>query len=454
LFPGLAAADAGTDRLTLAAAVTYALAHNPAAAEKSAEVEATTAATDSARDAYLPALDVGIEIDRATANVPPGAYVPFAGLPAVTGPPTGRSLSSGAWGSVASATLSWVPVDFGQRAAAVDAALAQGRGADAALQATRLEVAYQAADAYLAVAQASESARAAHAAIDRAQVVLSTLKPLVEQGLRPGADEARAAAELAAAETSLARAQSEEGVAMATLARTLGAPNADISIDEGAAHALATRLPALPASAPTSAPVTNPYLIEATAAVDAADAQTRETSASYAPRLALVGSVFARGSGFFPGGFKLGPAQGLVPDTPNWLAGAVVTWPVFDYWSLRDRAAEQSAQATAAQDRQQEISDEIAAQVVSAQRALDGAIQVAAATPVALSAAQADEAQARARYESGLSSITDLANAEDLLAQAERDDAVARMAVLRAWLLRQRAVGDLGPFFDANSEAH
>src|ERR1019366_1313757 len=59
------------------------------------------------------------------------------------------------------------------------------------------------------------------------------------------------------------------------------------------------------------------------------------------------------------------------------------------------------------------------------------------------SAARAATQQATARYESGLGAITEVAEAQRLLTQAEIDDALARLAVWRG-LLRVGAAGVWG----------
>jgi outer membrane protein len=82
-----------------------------------------------------------------------------------------------------------------------------------------------------------------------------------------------------------------------------------------------------------------------------------------------------------------------------------------------------------------------------AQKSLAAAQQVAANTPVALTAARAAESQATARYRAGLATVVEVAEADRLLAEAEAEDAVARIDVRRAELLVARAVGDLEPFF-------
>jgi len=77
---------------------------------------------------------------------------------------------------------------------------------------------------------------------------------------------------------------------------------------------------------------------------------------------------------------------------------------------------------------------------------VEGAMRVAQQTPPALVSARVAQQQALARYQSGLAPVVDVADAQRVLAQAEIDDAVARLEVRRALLLFSRASGDLGPF--------
>ena len=56
------------------------------------------------------------------------------------------------------------------------------------------------------------------------------------------------------------------------------------------------------------------------------------------------------------------------------------------------------------------------------------------------------ERQARARYESGLANLTELADAQRLLTNAEIDDSLARLQIWRARLAVAAAAGDLQPF--------
>ena len=82
---------------------------------------------------------------------------------------------------------------------------------------------------------------------------------------------------------------------------------------------------------------------------------------------------------------------------------------------------------------------------------MDGALRVAENTPIQLKAAQEAEIRARARYTAQLANVIEVAEAQRLLAQAEIDDAVARLGVWRALLVAARAHGDLKPFLEQAS---
>jgi outer membrane protein TolC len=144
-----------------------------------------------------------------------------------------------------------------------------------------------------------------------------------------------------------------------------------------------------------------------------------------------------------------GGIGGLGFDRANWAAGVQVVFPnVFDFSSLRARKA-----AAAASTRFESLLyDEAVLTVTSQQRAaaatLDAARAIAASTPIQLDAARESEQQARARFDAGLATIVEVADAQNLLAQAEVDDQLARVDVWRALLAVSVAQGDLAPFLN------
>jgi len=154
--------------------------------------------------------------------------------------------------------------------------------------------------------------------------------------------------------------------------------------------------------------------------------------------------VWLRGSGLYTG-VDAGAAKGLVPDMPNWAAGAIVTWSALDIPELNARLRTANAEYEASLARKDEVLLALVSQQKTSSALSVGAKRIAKNTPAALTSARASEAQARARYQAGLNTAIDVADAQRVLAQAELDDALARLEVRRTALLMARASGDLSP---------
>jgi outer membrane protein TolC len=117
-----------------------------------------------------------------------------------------------------------------------------------------------------------------------------------------------------------------------------------------------------------------------------------------------------------------------------------------DFESLRAREAAQSADIRAQVARAEQIATDLRAQWNRALASLEGSRRIAANTPVQVAAARTATEQATARYQSGLGTIDQVAEAQRLLTQAEIDDALARLAVWRSLLGIATAAGDIQPF--------
>jgi outer membrane protein TolC len=442
LFPATsvrAAEPAGVGPLDLEQAVEYAVKHHPALQAQLATDEARHAQVAVGRAGYLPNLDLSIQIEAGSGNVLRGALFPMRDIPNVSGPPTGRSLSDAAFGSVIGVGLGWDAIGLVRQMAQVDALLADAAQTRATTDVTRLLVAYAVADQFIDVISRAETVTAARVTVDRMRVLQTIIKALVDQELRPGADLSRANAELALASTQMIRAEQAEAVSRTALARALGAAGERLQLTPG-------RLLELAAAEPAAAAAKSPEVVEADAAVRASQARKHAIDLQYLPRLDLLGALWIRGSGLSSPSLGASPGAGIVPDTPNWATGLCLTWPALELVAVRARSRVEAAQVKAAQARRTDVMQAVQSQIDAAREVLAASRRVAQNTPIALQAARDAEAQATARYKAGLASVDAVAEAERLLAQAEIDDAVARLNVRRAELLLARAVGDLAPF--------
>src|SRR5205814_5547333 len=156
-------------------------------------------------------------------------------------------------------------------------------------------------------------------------------------------------------------------------------------------------------------------------------------------------AVAGRGTGAdVPGQVSLG--SGAWPRVPRWAVGATVTFPAFDFSSANARRRVERQNELAENARYEQTVQRLTTEDARARALMKAAIDIARNTPVELQAARDAESRARARYQNGLASITEVAEGQRLLAQAEADDAVARLGVWRALLAAAQTRGDLTPF--------
>jgi len=419
-----------------------ALRNYPAIKETRARAQSAEQGVSVARTAYLPRLDMLWQENRATTNNVFGLLFPQSTLFSMTGPVLGtRSLGDSVWGSAGVVLLSWEAVDFGLRKAAVDVARAQNSLAKNQSALTELDVASAAADAFLTVLASEEAVRAARANVDRLQIFANAVRTLVQNQLRPAADQSRADAELAVANNQLSQATQTAEVARASLADAVGSAGASFELLEGSLASIPE-----PITLPTGVEM-HPAARAGQAAVDVVRARERTLDREYFPHITLESAFAARGTGAdTPGVPSFG--NGLWLQVPNWAVGASVTFPAFDFFSINARKGVERQNELAERARYDQTIQALTTQETKAKALVKAATAIASNTPAELQAATAGESQARARYQTGLAGITEVAEAQRLLAQAEADDAVARLGVWRALLATAQAHGDLAPFLE------
>jgi outer membrane protein TolC len=186
------------------------------------------------------------------------------------------------------------------------------------------------------------------------------------------------------------------------------------------------------------------------ALVREAQTQRKVLSKTDYPRIFIQAEGLARGSEVPNAGSNIGNWNGLAPARGNWIAGVTVTFPnVFDFKALNAEKQRSDANEHSQQAHYDKTIQDLTGRAQAALAQLNSARLIAEQTPVALSAARAAETQSRARYNASLATVVEVADAEGLLAQAEMDDAVARLNVWRSLFSLAYAQGDLQPFLEA-----
>jgi outer membrane protein len=268
----------------------------------------------------------------------------------------------------------------------------------------------------------------------------------VRAELRPGAESSLARAEQAAAQAQLIRARQSVAEVRAALAALLGSEAQSVQISAGKL---------LVAPETVVAPVdvgSNPVAREANAAVGESEARLRVLARSYFPRFTVQGTSYARGTGALTDGRLLGGANGLAPNIQNWAAGFTVDFPAFEIASIRARRNAEFAREETERGRYQQVLIDLTSRRDQALAAYEGAVQVAQTTPLVTEAARTAVEQARARYQSGLGTALEVADAQRRLAQAEIDDALARLTIWRSRLAVSAAQGDISPLLKEASK--
>ncbi|HKE88099.1 MAG TPA: TolC family protein [Vicinamibacterales bacterium] len=439
--------NAGTQpsqQVTLEQALQYAVDHYPSVKAALEQVNASSAQITIARGAYLPRFDSLWQTNRATANNVFGQLLPQSVLPSISGPVLATSTSESVWGSATGGLLSWEPFDLGLRSAVVREAEAELARDRAQQGLTRLSVQNAVGMAFLGIVAAQQAVTAADADVERRDVLARAARTLADNQLRPGAEASRAEAELAVARTRAIQARQVLTIAQTTFGQMLGMADGTMGIDAG------RLLESAPQGSQAHAGVQQHPLVQSgQASIDLAQSRETVLARTDRPRVYVQSSVFARGTGANPDGQFDGSADGLGLDRANWAAGVQVIFPnLFDFSTLHARRAAAGALTRAERARYDEAVLTVSSQQRTADAVLDAARAIAQNTPIQLAAAQQSEAQARARYQAGLASIVEVAEAQNLLAGAEYQNAVARVDVWRALLSLAVANGTVASFID------
>ena len=433
------AVSAQTPRLTLQQAVDAAVANYPSIRVSQEKMNAAAAGIRLAQTAYLPRVDGLAQLNRATGNTYYGLLLPQSIIPGVDG--VNANNFGTVWDSGLGVLATWQPFDFGLRRANIATATAAKDRAQAAVNRTRYDVAVAAADAFLTVIAAQQTAVAARGAVDSWQILLRSIHALVDAELRPGADESRMQAELAMARAQVARAEEAIQIALANVAEFVGSTPSQLALEPGR---MLDQLPA-EAAAPLNTSA-HPLALEQSAATAEEQARLDALGKQNYPQFAVQGLAAARGTGLETNGGRLGALNGMAPTTENYAAGMTVTFPFMDRFSIREQQAAQIANVKAAQAESQTIAVKLEAQYNAATARLAGARNVAAITPAEVTSAKSALDQATARYQSGLAPIDDVAQAQRILVEAQIDDSLARLSVWRAKLELEAARGDIQSF--------
>lgn len=423
--------------VTISQAVKQAVEQYPSTRVSEEQIRVATAGVALARTAYLPKADAIAQVNRATRNNVYGMLLQQQVISPISGPPLEANAGTSVWGTAVGFLVAWEPFDFGLRRAGVGVSEAAKKRAEAGLDRTRFEVATLTADSFLTVLAAERALAAAEAGRARIARITPVVKGLVDSGLRPGVDLSRTQSEQAAMDNQVIQAEAALKLAKTTLAQWMNVQT--VAVAQG-------RFLDVPQDGAAGDLKAHPAAVELGLAREESTARMKVLERSYYPKFNTQATMYARGTGARADFTTGGLASGLGPNIYNWGIGFTVTYSLMDLPGLRVKKEMEAARGRSEQARYDLLLRELETQRLKAQVQLDAARRLAGNTPVQVRAAREARSQAEARYQAGLSSITDVADAERALVAAEIDDGLARLGIWRAQLAVAVAQGDLTDF--------
>jgi outer membrane protein len=414
-------AASATRAMTLPDALAHARAHQPEIRVALARIDARRAEADVARADWYPVVGATAQIFGATASNTTGTYV-GPGVMDVPRIGATRTLTSVTPESLRPYPSTLVGLGVGQEVFDFGRIAAQSAAADALVdierqhaRAATMDVAFDVEEAYYAVFAAKAVVKASEDAFDRAHAHRDLAKAGVDAGLRPPIELTRADADLSRFDLGRVRAQSGVAIAQTVLAAAVGV--SDPLLDVTGEPPTSAELPDL-GRAIREASARDPRVLAAILELRAQEQKTSAVGARLRPDLSFTGSVTGRAGGAPPTTGTAPEGDGWLPYIPNWDAGLVFTWPIFDETV---RAREQASRSLE-QVRRAQVSLVGHEQVVAIRRAFVAVDVARTALPTlqrSVDAARANYAQADARFRAGLGTSVELADAEALRADAE-----------------------------------
>lgn len=436
-----------TSAVTIREAVDIALRNYPAIAQKVYKLRAAKANVALAKTQYLPNLNADVQVSAVTGNriasVVMNNVSGFDTVPVDSGPPAASSSLKPECNNLQGLNLNWLAVDYGLRRANDKFAYADARTARADVALTKLDVAFDAANAFLDAVAAKQIIVSTTAALEHMEAANLRARTLVAQGLRPGVDSADWDFEVSKAKIALIKAEKDTRLALVGLAEKMGVATRDLDI-------ISSPLVRRPLEVRQGGPFdlsSHPLALLKTAEIMRWRAKQDVLDKAYRPHLWVNASIWGRGSGADANPIRQ-VAGGFLPQVFNYMIGVTYSFPFMEYFPLR--AQKQMARSNELAAR---ADFDLAMQVLERKDArarilLEQARKVAEETPRLVEAATVREIKVYKRYSTGLTNMVPLADAERALAEAEVEDALAQIEVWRSILALAYVHGDLGPFLE------
>lgn len=441
----------GQSIMTLSDAFDAAKQNYPSIKLKMAEKESALYELKASQNNYLPNFTVQGQVTDATSNQVRGTFFPNEGtaIPTSGGIKVNGYTSDAVWTSFATGLVNWKFFSFGKYRAVVNTARAGMTAAEADYQNELFQHMIKVGDAYLVALITQNMLASQRANVVRVKALRDVTVSYSRSGIKPGVDSSLVNAEYSKALLQFLEAQRiarEQKVYLKELLGMTGA--AELMLDT------MTFVRQTPQAFDIQGNTTrNPRLILYKSLVEFNQAKVASFKRRELPSFSLLVAGWARGSGISDkvqdnGDFTYNSSFGAgVPFRAyNYMVGVSTIWNITTLLKTSNEAKVQRSVAHMAEERLNEESLAVESELERARLRYQAALEASRQAPIQLGAARDAYEQARARYQSGLSTILELTQTYALLNRAEVDSFLASGNVWRAILMYSAATGDLEVF--------
>lgn len=405
-----------------------------------ANAEAIRSTINSEKQTLIPDLTLGYQANLATYNNITGMSYHGLIMP-ISGPPSQNNDINMVPGSAAAMLVTWRPLTFGQRNAAVERATLQYKLANATYSGELFRYQYFAVNAYLEAVFYQQLTASHRANISRYSNSLTQSLVLAKNGLIPGIDTTQLQSSIAQAEIDLLQTESNLKQKLLELSSFTGTNNRSVNLVP-----IDTTLNVLSFAIDTALNISNhPLYLAAQAQQEFTEGQLNEIEKSWRPKLDLWSNLYGRGSGI--GAFGNTGNAGLNLSRHNIGVGFQLSFPLLQFYQVNTKKKQFEQLVKADEFRKDQVSLDLKSQIDIALQQYQHNLLIADKTKIRLKSAGEAYNSLQVSYEAGLVDFTRLSQSQYELQQAEINNTSAKLVVWRSLLDMSIAKGDLNIFF-------
>lgn len=406
-----------------------------------ANVAADKSLIDYEKRSLMPELTVGYQANVATFNNITGMNYPGLMMP-ISGPPSLSNEMNFVPGTAAAALLTWRPIYFGQRSAAIERATAQFKLSNTNYNEQTFRYQIDAISTYLDAVFLKTLISSHRASIIRYSSSLEQALVLAKTGLRPGVDTIQLQSSLAQAEIELLQTENSYQQKMINLSSLIGSQETN-----GNLILVDTVFSNIDVSAERSLNITqHPYFMTAAAQKDLTQAKLDEVKKLWRPKLDFWGNIYSRGSGINAVG-AINKSEGFNLTRDNIGAGVQISFPVFQFYQVNAKKRQYGELLRADEFNLKQLELDLNKQNNLAWQQYKSNVSILSKFAIRLKSTTEAFNSLKLSYQSGLIDFSRLAQAQYELQQAEMNSAGAQLVLQRSLLDISIAKGDLDLFF-------